>query len=153
MAEIDPMAALKAILEQMTENQTAQLKEFAAELKKPTALEQKKLDEENARLLRTQNERIELAKVEERRKETARINCGHVRWNPITGAAKHLWVGQVCEPAGKPAYWVATCQGCQTQVGPIPATPDMFREGVELHRRNTNYDELIRASQAYRPNG
>lgn len=133
MAEqIDPMDALKTILAQLNENQTAQLKEFAAELRKPTAREQKKLDEEEARVVRTQNERLALAKAQIDAKAANARACGHIRVHPGTGVTKHLWRAQVHTPAGQTPYFVPTCQGCLTQTGRIPATTDMLRDGVNL---------------------
>lgn len=138
--QIDPMEALKAILSQLNANQTEQLKEFAKELKKPTDREQAKLDAEEKQIQRHQAERLQLAQAEEEAKTNQRRNCGHVRYHPLSGTGGHLWRAQVHTPRGVAPYFVPTCLGCNDQVGKIPATPDMMREGVSLQ----NYPGLTR---------
>jgi Zn finger protein HypA/HybF involved in hydrogenase expression len=130
--QVDQMEALKLIIAQMSESNREQMMAFAAELKKPTAMEQKKLDEEEARIKRAQTERLELSKAEVERKRLAALGCGHIRVHPGTGVVKHLWRAQVHTPAGQEPYFVPTCQGCHTQTGKIPASMDMIRNGVNL---------------------
>ncbi len=133
-SQVDPMEALKLILSQLNANQTEQLKEFAKELKKPTDREQAKIDEEEARTKRATIERIELAKAEEQRKKNQQNNCGHVRYHPLTGTGGHLWRAQTYTPKGVAPYMVPICLGCNMEGPKIPATADMLREGVELHK-------------------
>jgi hypothetical protein len=129
---IDPMQALAAIMKQLTTEQGNNFMEAIKELKKPSEREQRKLDEDDARVARAQKECLELAKADVTRREMNARGCGHVRTHPGTGVTKHLWRAQVHTPAGKQPYFMPTCQGCQTQIGPIPATADMLREGVNL---------------------
>lgn len=133
----DPMEALKVILSQLNESNREQMMEFAKELRKPTEREQRKLDEEDKRIARAQKERLELAKAQMEAKRLNALGCGHVRTHPGTGVTKHLWRAQVHTPNGKAPYFMPTCQGCQTQIGPIPASPNMLREGVSLDQYPT----------------
>ena len=136
MAEqtVDPMEALKVILEQLTDSNRQQMMEFAKELKKPSDREQAKLDEEESRLKRAQRERLELGQAEEQRKKNQQNNCGHVRYHPLTGTGGHLWRAQTYTPRGVAPYMVPICLGCNMEGPKIPATADMLREGVALHK-------------------
>lgn len=131
---VDPMEALKVILAQLTESNREQMMEFAKELKKPSEREQRKLDEEESRIKRSQLEKLELAKAEEERKKNQQNNCGHVRYHPLTGTGGHLWRAQTYTPKGVAPYMVPICLGCNMEGPKIPATADMLREGVELHK-------------------
>jgi len=131
---VDPMEGLKLILSQLSESNREQMMEFARELKRPSEREQRKLDEEDRRIARAQQERLELAKAQMEAKRLNALGCGHVRTHPGTGVTKHLWRAQVHTPNGRAPFIMPTCQGCQTQIGPIPASAQMLREGVELDR-------------------
>jgi hypothetical protein len=147
MAEqtVDPMEALKVILAQLTANQTTQMMDFAKELKKPSEREQRNLDEEDAKIARAQKERLEMGRAEVQRKEMNARSCGgHVRVHPGTGVTRHLWRAQVHAPDGRQPYIMPTCQNCQTQVGPIPASMEMIRNGVSLENYPALTEEALR---------
>ena len=149
--QLDAMEALKAILAQMSESNREQMMEFAKELRKPTEREQRKIDEEDKKIKSAQLERLELAKADEQRKLMNARGCGHVRTHPGTGVTKHLWRAQVHTPDGRAPYIMPTCQGCQTQIGPIPATAQMLREGVSLDQYPTINEQALRTwAEQYR---
>ena len=142
--QTDPMQALAQILAQMSEKQGENFLAAIKELKKPTPTEQKKLDDEEARIKRSQNEKLELAKAQMAAKAMNARACGHVRTHPGTGVTKHLWRAQVHTPDKQTPYFVPTCQGCLTQVGKIPATTDMLRNGVNLDQYPMLTEEALR---------
>lgn len=147
----DPMEALKEILAAMNAQNREQMMDFARELKKPSEREQRKLNEEDARIARANEEQLSLAKAEMARRENNRLNCPHARVNTATGVSRHMWRGQVHAPLGVQPYTVPTCQMCQTQVGRIPVTPDMMMNGVNLDQYvGLNYDALVKWSEQYK---
>ena len=143
--QVDPMEALAKIMAQMNEQQGANFLEAIKELKKPTEREQRKLDEEDAKIARAQKERLEMGRAEVHRKEMNARSCGgHVRVHPGTGVTRHLWRAQVHMPAGREPYIMPTCMNCQTQVGPIPASMEMIRNGVSLENYPALTEEALR---------
>lgn len=121
-----PTLAITA--EQLQEMMTA----IVREARKPTEAEQKKLDDEARKLAAQQKQRLELQKVELQRRENLRKFCAHGTVHPGTGAFQHAWRAQVHTPANTRAYFVPTCQQCQTQVGKVYATPEQVSNGVNL---------------------
>jgi hypothetical protein len=109
------------------------MKTMIQEMKKPTEVEQAKLDAEAKKLKAQQDKRLELQKAEVTRRVTLKAKCPHGTTHPGTGAFSHAWRAQVNTPAGEPPFFIPTCQQCQTQLKKIYATPDQVRDGVQLH--------------------
>lgn len=116
------------------EENRKQMLEMVAELKKPTAREQKKIDEEDARYLRAEQEKRALALIEIQRRENNQKNCPHVRVHAGTKAISHTWRGQVHTPDGQDPYWIPVCTQCLTTLPKIKATPNQVREGLNLNQ-------------------
>lgn len=131
------------IISKMNEQQMDNMMKFAAELRKPTEREQRKIDDEDRRLAVRQQERLKLAESEENRKKLMAAGCPHATTHPGTGVTKHTWRAQVHAPHGEKPYFVPTCQICWTQAPRILATPDMLTNGVNLdHYTGIDLDRL-----------
>jgi hypothetical protein len=128
---LDMEAILKIIGQMNADNQTNMLAAIA-EMKKPTAREQKKLDEEELKLAQHQQSRIKLAQAEEDRKRMQASSCAHATTHPGTGVTKHCWRAQVHTPHLQKPYFVPTCTQCFTQLPHILATTEMLTQGVNL---------------------
>lgn len=120
------------LIAQMNEQNQSNLLSAIQEMKKPTALEQEKLDKEAAKVKQQQESRLKLAKAEEDRKLNAARFCSHATTHPGTGVVKHAWRAQIHAPHGEKPYFKPTCQICWTQLPKILATPDMLTNGVNL---------------------
>lgn len=108
------------------------MKVMATEMRKPTELEQRKLDKEDAFIKKQQLERIELTRVEIQRKEATKRGCAHASVNRATGQVRHAWRAQVCTPSHTKPYFIPTCSQCFSQLPPVAATTDMLTGGVNL---------------------
>src|SRR5579859_6556502 len=95
-----------------------------AELKKPSELEQKKLDEEQRRRVVSAKARAEESRrtAEEKRQQIAA--CKHQRPDE-----RHTFVGQVCSDG----FIRGTCVRCPYEFGPIKATEEQIKSGVNLN--------------------
>jgi hypothetical protein len=120
------------LIGKMDENNQKNLMAAIAEMKKPTAVEQEKLDKEAAKVKNQQEMRLKLAKAESDRKIMNARACGHVTVHQGTGVVKHAWRAQVHTPHGEKPFFVPTCQICWTQTPKILASPDMLTNGVNL---------------------
>lgn len=101
------------------------LKQFAADLRKPTDAEQVKLDKERADLERKLQARIKVAMAEEQSKAMLKKACNHAMPN-----GKHLWRAQV----NQDGYFRPICLKCPTVLPPIKATMEQMKEGVDLEQ-------------------
>lgn len=126
------MEQVFALIAKMDENNQKNMLSAIAEMKKPTAAEQAKLDKEAAKVKGQQEARMKLAQAEEQRKINTMNGCRHATANQATGVIKHAWRAQVHTPHGEKPYFVPTCQICWTQMPKILATPDMLTQGVNL---------------------
>lgn len=126
------LVAMSTLMQQMSEGNRETFLDAIKELKKPTEVEQKKLDQEATKTARQAKERIDLATVEMNRIKYMEENCPHTTYHPGTGVERHLWRAQVHAPANQKPYFVPTCTACRTQLPRIQATPDMLTNGVNL---------------------
>ena len=110
------------------------------EMKKPTELEQIKIDKEHAKEVRAAKDQVDQARAEMERHRSAMDNCPHATTHPSTGVTKHQWRAQVHTPKGKSPYFVPTCTQCHSQLAKIAATNEMLMNGVALE----NYPSLNR---------
>lgn len=118
-----------AILEMQNEQTLKNLMAFVKELKKPTEIEQAKLDADALKLKRQQTQRLELQKAEVIAKENRKKYCPHGTTHPGTHAFHPAWVAQV----NSDGFWRPTCQQCWTQLKPIKATQYELQNGVNLN--------------------
>lgn len=143
------LTALAGILKQQSEQQQQQFLEAIRELKKPSPEEQAKLDREKQQTERRVREQVELAKIETERREATKRGCPHSTTHPGTGVVRHTWRAQVHTPAGKAPYFIPTCSQCLTQLDPIPATPEMLTNGVQLDMyRSLDMAQLVKWADA-----
>lgn len=75
----DQVALLMAMLEKMNEQNQKNLMSAIAEIKKPTAEEQGKLDKEREKQARMAKSRAEVGKMEKERREAQQRTCRHRR--------------------------------------------------------------------------
>lgn len=126
------MQDVMALLAQMNEQNQNNLVEAIAEMKKPTAEQQAKMDADALKLKQQQDARYKLAKAEEDRKKMQQEFCPHSSYNAATGIQKHAFRAQVHTPNGEKPYFRPMCIQCNW-IGPkILATPDMLTQGVNL---------------------
>lgn len=131
-AETLTMAQVLQILADRDEKNLEMMKTLAAEMRKPTEIEQKKLDKEEAIVARAQQERLEQGKAEVARQLANKIGCRHSSTNRATGQVKHAWRGQVSTPLGRKPFCSPVCSQCFTVLPAFAATSDMISGGVNL---------------------
>ena len=100
-----------------------------AESKKPTLLEQRKIDEEEAQRVKLNKMRVEAARQEMAIKEARKAGCPHK--DP---RGKHTFRAQV----NSDNCIRGICQICHTEFGPIRASQHQIANGVGLE----NYKDL-----------
>lgn len=115
-----PMSLLETILNKQHEN----MLEFAKEMRKPSELEQRKIDAENAKLMAKAESRRQAATAEMNLREMKRKNCSHSRTD-----GQHSWVGQV----NADGFYRPMCQQCNIVLPAIKATSQQTTDGVNLH--------------------
>jgi hypothetical protein len=120
------------LIAKMDENQQKNMMAFAAELKKPTAIEQAKLDADQAKLKQKAESAAKLAMAEEKAKDNRRRGCPHGTTHPGTKTFTHQWRAQVHTPDGEKPYFIPTCTHCWTQLPKIYATTEQLQNGVNL---------------------
>lgn len=111
------------LISTMNEQQQANLMLFAKELKKPTEIEQAKLDEERRKLEQKTRDRIEAARLEEESKERKKYGCSHAMPD-----GKHTWRGQV----NSDGFIRPMCTICTTILPAIKATHEQLTNGVNF---------------------
>jgi hypothetical protein len=117
--------AKKAEPSGMTPEQvTAMMTTLVTEMKKPSELEQKKLEDEQRRRVVSAKARAEESRrtAEEKRQQIAA--CKHQRPDE-----RHTFVGQVCSDG----FIRGTCVRCPYEFGPIKATEEQTKSGVNLN--------------------
>lgn len=120
------------IISQMNAQNQENLIAAIAELKKPSDREQKKIDEEEKRIVAHQKSRMQIAQAEEQRKENLKRGCPHSTYHPGTGVRKHAWRAQVHTPANEKPFFQPICSQCLSLGPKILATSDQLQNGVNL---------------------
>lgn len=113
------------LISTMNEKQQENMMKFASELRKPTDIEQAKLDKEREALEAKMQRRIAAARAEAQGKEMAKLGCTHTMPN-----GRHTWRGQV----NQDGYIRPICLRCPTVLPPIKATPEQIKEGVNFEQ-------------------
>lgn len=126
------MADVFQIIAKMSEENQKNTLLAIQEMKKPSAEEQVRLDEERARLKQRHESAAKLAMAEEEGKRNRMNSCPHGTYHPGTGAFTHQWRAQVHTPHGEKPYFRPTCTQCGTQLEKILATPEQMQNGVNL---------------------
>lgn len=123
---------LAALLQQLTESQGKQNREtllqLTESLRKPTELEQKKLDEEKESVRKRTINAVAAAKEGERITLVTQANCTHMQGNNGRSDGITTFGGQV----NSNGYWIARCQKCDMKSLPIKATTQELQGGVNL---------------------
>ena len=133
------MADVLTLIGQMNEQNQTNMIAAIAEMKKPTAAEQAKLDKEEAKIKAQQESRLKLAMADEQRRPLNMSGCTHSTVHAGTGVTKHAWRAQVHTPHGEKPYFIPTCIINQCQLKDkdgrlikFYATPEMLTQGVNL---------------------
>lgn len=114
------------LVREMGRQNQEQLIALAAELRKPTELEQKKLDEEKASHLKRSENAVRAAQAQEQQMAILQANCTHTRNDGVT-----CFIGQV----NSNGYCVPVCTRCGVQTSPIRATDQERINGIQLQQR------------------
>lgn len=114
------------LVREMGRQNQEQLVALAAELRKPTEMEQKKLDEEKASQLKRSLNAIAAAKAQDAERSIRQANCTHTRKDGVT-----CFVGQV----NSDGYCVPFCTRCECTTSPIRATDQERINGIQLQQR------------------
>lgn len=105
------------LLRQINDDNQKNMLMAIAEMKKPTAAEQEKLDKENAAIARKNEMRRQTMLAEEKVRKDAQTACQHKK-KSRTGAFVSAWGGQV----NSNGYWYPLCTQCQ-MIGPEVKAP------------------------------
>lgn len=114
------------LVREMGRQNQEQMLALAAELRKPTELEQKKLDEEKASQLKRVQMAIAVAKAQEDQDAITQAACTHTRTDGVT-----CFYGQV----NSNGHCVPKCSRCGLQTSPIKATDQERINGIQLQQR------------------
>lgn len=120
--ESEMMQLIKAMGEQNKE----QLIALAAELRKPTELEQKKLDEEKVSQLKRAEMAIAVARAQAEQDAITQSNCTHTRHDGVS-----CFIGQV----NSDGYCIPFCTRCRLTTSPIKANDQERVNGIQLQQR------------------
>lgn len=120
--ESEAMQLIRELNKQNQENLLA----LAAEMRKPSELEQKKIDEEKASQLKRSLNAIAAAKASDEEKAIHQASCTHTRKDGVT-----RFMGQV----NSNGYCVPFCSECRLTTSPIRATDQERINGIQLQQR------------------
>lgn len=113
-------------------------------IRKPSELEQRKLDKELALDARKLAEKKANAIAMVQAREQRMRGCTHTTYHPLTKMANHTWRGQWHTPPDQKAYFVPTCTQCQTQLPKIYSMTGDVSHAVDLHEvANVDIDRLL----------
>lgn len=124
----------RLLIEQMGKQNSDAAIALAAELRKPTELEQKKLDEEKSALVKRAEMAVNAAKAQEKVLKAKQSTCVHRDKNGIT-----TFNGQVTSDG----RWAYICSRCQLPAPRIKATDSERLNGVNIREwENVSYEGL-----------
>ena len=113
---------VQMLIKQMQEGN----RELAAELRKPTELEQKKLDDERESRIKRAQQSIAAAKQKERMDLALQAQCrseNHARPDGVTRFRAQV---------NSNGFFVPVCLKCHIELPPVKATPEEIQNGVML---------------------
>lgn len=113
----------RLLIEQMGKQNSDSTLALAAELRKPTEMEQKKLDEEHKSLRKRMEMAVNAAKQKERQDTAKQATCPHKDRNGIT-----CFNGQVTSDG----RWAVFCNRCGLNAPRIKATHEEQMSGINL---------------------
>jgi hypothetical protein len=113
------------------------LKQFAAELKKPSAEEQAKIDADKANLLRRQEESIKQAKREKDQRDREQAMCSHMKPHPYTGKTR------IVAPLHNDGLHHPRCLFCHKEFKPFAPSPETIPVGMSLDDFNGVSSQII----------
>lgn len=102
------------------------MKEFAKELRKPTELEQQKLDEEKARKEALVKASVERATREQRMKDADQSACSHMKPHPYSGKTR------IVAPLHSDGLHHPICLFCRKEFKPFAPGADTIQMGMSL---------------------
>lgn len=134
---------LRVIAEMQQASDERMMKAIEA-IRKPSELEQRKLDRELAQDKKRLDEKKANAIAMVQAREQKMKGCTHTTYHPLTKMANHTWRGQWHTPPGVRAYFVPTCTQCQTQLPKIYSMTGDVSHAVDLHEvANVDIDRLL----------
>lgn len=138
---VDLAALLGQLLETQGEQTRETLLQLTESLRKPTELEQKKLDEEKESIRKRTINAVNAAKEGERMTMVKQANCNHMQGNNGKTDGITTFGGQV----NSDGYFVARCAKCYITTLPIKATAGELQGGISLRSwQNVTYEGLNR---------
>src|SRR5580765_5618228 len=128
------------LLNKMNQSADERMLKAIAEIKKPTAEEQEKLDREKAKLRERVLAAAKLAQAQEQAKDNAAKFCPHGTTHSGTKAFTHQWRAQIHTPDGEKPYYIPRCTQCGSTwdrwVGAkspkILASSDQIQNGINI---------------------
>lgn len=125
---VDLAALLGQLLETQGEQTRETLLQLTESLRKPTELEQKKLDQEKESIRKRTINAVNAAKEGERIIAVTQANCTHMQGNNGRSDGITTFGGQV----NSNGYWVPMCHKCSITGLPVKATSQELQGGVNL---------------------
>lgn len=113
------------------------MKQFAAELKKPSVEEQTKLDEEKARKAARTQQSIENAKREARQREIEQAVCSHMKPHPYQGKTR------IVAPLHNDGLHHPRCLFCHKEFKPFAPSPETIPIGMSMDDLNGVNPQII----------
>ena len=113
------------------------LKQFAAELKKPSVEEQAKLDEKKANDLRRAQESIKQATREKENRDREQAMCSHMKPHPYTGKTR------IVAPLHNDGLHHPRCLFCHKEFKPFAPSPETIPVGMSLDDFNGVNAQII----------
>lgn len=134
------------LLNKMNQSADERMLNAIAEIRKPSAEEQAKLDKEKAKLKERTLSAAKLAQAEEQAKESSAKYCPHGTTHKGTQVFTHQWRAQVSTPAGEKPYFIPRCTQCGStwdRVYNLPspkilASPEQLQGGVSMNEWTMN---------------
>lgn len=102
------------------------MKQFAAELKKPSAEEQAKIDAEKANLLRRQQASIANSQREKQQRDVEQSMCSHMKSGVYSGQTR------IVAPLHNDGLHHPLCLGCNKEFKPFAPSPETIPLGMSL---------------------
>lgn len=118
---------IEMLMSKITEMQAAnaaQTLELVESLRKPTELEQKKLDEDKDKVIKQHAMSVKIAAQQERMKRNKEAACNHSNKDGTLFRAQ----------LNSDGYFIPICIRCQKQTSPIKAAAG--RQAIEMHQWN-----------------
>lgn len=135
-------------LSSMNASNMAAIAEIIKESKKPSEMDQRKIDKEDTELKRKQQARMAEGKAQAEAREMRMKGCPHASVIPATGVSKHCWRGQIHSPKNERAYTVPMCTRCNSTTPKIYLTAEQLQNGINMDQiPGLNIERLLTWSE------